>query len=290
MEKNKDVIWTVIKIIKWGSGYLKEKGIDSPRLTIELLLSNVLNVTRFELYIQFERPLLLDELSKLKGYINRRVNREPIQYILEEEHFYRRVFKVTPNVLIPRPETEILVEEAIRRSGNPIRCLDVGTGSGCIAITYSLERPETEVVAIDVSSKAIEVAKENSKSLNANNVSFFCLDFFDDNALKSLGSFDLIISNPPYISKNDISTLQIEVRDFEPQIALTDRADGFMFYKRFLQVSKYLLRHSGNLFLEIGFGQSIELQNIFNDSNEFSTISVLDDLSKIPRILWAQKK
>jgi release factor glutamine methyltransferase len=286
MNPNQTEIWTTMRLINWGADFFKQRGISSGRLTMDLMLAHVLKLSRFELYVQFDRPLSEEELAELRGMVKRKANREPLQYILGESHFYRRVFEVDPSVLIPRPETELLVEEALRR-GQSIRCLDVGTGSGCIGITVALERPETEVIAIDNSPEALRVAERNAERLGARNISFQQADFFNDEQVRGLGSFDLIISNPPYIPEADMSGLEPEVREHEPQLALTDRGDGYAFYRRFIEMAPSLLREGGNLFLEMGYGQAPDLQKMYRNAG--FTVDILTDLSKIDRILWAQR-
>lgn len=276
-------IWTVMRMITWGADYFKKKGVDSPRLTIELMLAHLLKLSRFELYMRFDRPLTETELAELRTMIKRRAAREPLQYILGEAHFYKRVFEVDPSVLVPRPETELLVEEVLRRSQS-LRLLDVGTGSGCIGITIALERPETEVVAIDTSSEALELARRNAEKLGARNVTFHHADFFDDAAMHTLGSFDLIVSNPPYIAVAEVETLEPEVREHEPHIALTDNGDGLSFYHRFVQLAPTLMREGGSIFLELGYGQAPIVEEMFRRAR--FTVDVLSDLDKVPRILW----
>jgi release factor glutamine methyltransferase len=285
-QSNQTEIWTVMRLVAWGADYFKKKGVDSPRLTMELMLSHVLELTRFDLYLQFDRPLTEEELLTLRGMVKRRAAREPLQYILGEAHFYRRVFKVTPDVLIPRPETELLVEEALRRVQS-IRCLDVGTGSGCIGITVVLERPETEVIAIDRSAPALALAQENAEKLGAKNISFQQVDIFDDAAVAALGSFDLLISNPPYISAADIAGLEPEVREHEPQFALTDAGDGYAFYRRFIELAPTLVREGASIFLEIGYGQGPTLRRMYSDAG--FTVDILTDLDRNERILWAKR-
>jgi release factor glutamine methyltransferase len=287
MNPNQTEIWTTMRLVTWGADYFKGKGIDSPRLTMELLVAHVLKLNRIELYLQFDRPLTDAELAELRGMVRRRAMREPLQYILGEAHFYKRIFEVNPSVLIPRPETELLVEEALRRV-HSLRCLDVGTGSGCIGVTIALERPETEVVAIDASAAALDVGRRNAERLGARNISFHQADFFDGEAMRRLGSFDLVISNPPYISSSEIGGLEPEVRDHEPQMALTDGADGFRFYHRFIELAPHLLRDDASLFLEIGYGQAGRLATIFRQAR--FEVDVLTDLDRIERILWARKK
>jgi release factor glutamine methyltransferase len=273
-------------MINWGSEYFSTKGVDSPRLTIELILAHVLGLSRFDLYLQFDRPLKDAELDELRSMIRRRAAREPLQYILGEAHFHGRRFAVDRAVLIPRPETELLVDEVLRRV-HALRCLDVGTGSGCIGVTIALERPDTEVVAIDVSEEALAVARGNAEALGARNITLDRCDFMDDDAVRALGSFDLIVSNPPYVAVAEMAELAPEVREHEPHAALTDRGDGLAFYRRFVEVAPTLLRPGGHLFLEIGFGQAERLDALFRSAG-FS-VDILDDLERIPRILWARR-
>lgn len=273
-------------MLTWGSDYFKKKGVDSPRLTMELILAHVLGVTRFDLYMQFDRPLIASELDSLRSIVRRRAAREPLQYILGEAHFYKRRFEVNTSVLIPRPETELLVEEALRRASS-LRCLDIGTGSGCIGITIALERPETEVVAIDASSDALDVARRNAERLGARNIEIRQVDIFDDEAVRTLGSFDLIISNPPYIPAGEMPSLDPEVRDFEPRLALTDNGDGFRFYHRFLELFPTLLRTPGNVFFELGYGQSKSVAQMFRSSG--FEVDILTDLNRVERILWGRQ-
>lgn len=279
-------IWTILRLIQWGADYFKQKGVDSPRLTIELLLAHVLGLKRFDLYMQFDRPLSEAELAALRGLVKRRAAREPLQYIVGEAHFYRRAYEVTPAVLIPRPETEILVQEALRRA-HAIRCLDAGTGSGCIGITIALERPDTEVVAMDSSEEALEVARRNAERHGARNITFVHADLFNDEQMRALGSFDVLVSNPPYISAAEIRTLEPEVRDHEPRIALTDGDDGLEFYRRFVQLAPRLLRYPANIFLELGYGQAQQVAAMYRSAG--FEADLLTDLEKVPRILWGRK-
>jgi len=286
MNSNQMEIWTVMRLITWGADFFKKRGVSSPRLTMELILAHVLKLTRFELYLQFDRPLVEAELNELRGMVKRKGNREPLQYILGEAHFYKRVFEVDPSVLIPRPETELLVEEALRRT-HSLRCLDVGTGSGCIAVTIALERPEIEVVAIDVSAEALALAERNARRLGARNITFHQIDFFDSRRVRDLGSFDLIISNPPYIPAVEIGTLEPEVRDHEPHSALTDNGDGLKFYRQFVALAPEMIRDEASLFLEIGYDQAPGLSRMFRQAG--FDVDLLTDLDRVERILWARK-
>ena len=284
MTSGQTEIWTIIRLVEWGTSYFRKKKIDSPRLTIELMLCHVLNLKRFDLYMQFDQPLMEDELLQLRSMIKRRIAREPLQYIIGETEFHGRTFSVQPGVLIPRPETELLVDEALRRTKS-LRCLDVGTGSGCIAVTIALERPETEVVAIDLSEEAITIARQNAEQLNAKFIDFQQVDFFDDEAVKNLGSFDLIISNPPYVSTNEMSELQVEIRNHEPQMALTDGNDGLSFYRRFVELAPLLLRREGEIFLELGHGMAETVRKMFE--KEGFHVEIYRDFDQIERIFRA---
>lgn len=283
MDPNQTEIWTIMRLIAWGGDYFKSKRVDSPRLTMELLIAHILGLSRFELYMQFDRPLSETELATLRAMVRRRAAREPLQYILGEASFHGRRFHLNSSVLIPRPETELLVEETLRRVGS-IRCLDVGTGSGCIGVTIALERPETEVVAIDASPDAVEVARRNAAELGARNLTLEVVDFFDDSRMRALGSFDLVVSNPPYISADEHTTLEPEVRDHEPRLALTDEGDGLGFYRRFIELAPTLLRRPGNMFLELGYGQSQAVAAMFREAG--MEVDILTDLDRIDRILW----
>ena len=287
MNPRQTEIWTIIRMIEWGTSYFRKKRIDSPRLTIELIVAHVLELKRFDLYMQFDRPLAEEELAKLREMIKRRTAMEPLQYILEEAEFHGRTFTVRPGVLIPRPETELLVDEALRRTRS-LRCLDVGTGSGCIAVTVALERPETEVVAIDLSEEALAIARENAARLGADRIDFRRMDLFDDAAIPSLGSFDLIISNPPYVSYGEMPELQAEVRDHEPRMAVTDGSDGLSFYRRFATLGSTLLRRDGEMFLELGYDMAAAVRSMFEEKGFEEEIYT--DFDRIERILRARRK
>jgi len=279
--------WNILRMIRWATDYFRERGVDSPRLTIEMMLSHILSMTRFDLYVQFERPLSPSELDALRVMIRRRVAREPLQYILGEAWFHGRRFHVNSSVLIPRPETELLVDEALRRC-HALRCLDIGTGSGCIAITVAVERPDTEVVAIDVCPQALDVARTNAVALGASSVAFHDVDLFDDEAMRSLGSFDLVISNPPYIPAAEIPQLQFEVREHEPHRALTPGSDPLAFYRRLAACVPWLLRDPADIFVEVGMGQARKVAELFRTAG--LRVDILTDLERIERIVWAQRR
>lgn len=282
-----DRVWTVLDLIRWGADYFREKGIDSPRLTIELLLCHVLQLRRVQLYTDFERPLGKVELATLRSMVIRRVEHEPLQYIVGTADFYGRAFIVTPDVLIPRPETELLVDRVVRhgKDRGTLRCLDIGTGSGCIPITCAIQLPASQWLATDVSTAALEVARRNAEHFGVQDrVTFIRHDVLEETVP---GRFDIITMNPPYIAKADVATLDAEVRDYEPHGALTDDSDGLSFYRRIASILSEHLHDDGVLFMEIGFGQADDVRRLMTEAGW--QVDVIDDLSSIPRIVRVRR-
>ena len=229
----------------------------------------------------------------VEGYlrlIERRAAREPVAYITGRREFYGRTFRVTPAVLIPRPETELIVEEALRSvagraSDDAPRIIDVGTGSGCLAITLALEVPSAEVIATDVSDSALQIAQENAGHLGADRVAFmcgFCL-------AGAHGPFDLIVSNPPYVAAGDHSSLPRDVADYEPAAALFGGADGLAVIRHVVTAAATALAPAGWLIMEIGQGQSDRVRQLVTDSTGLALVAVRDDLQGIPRVVVARR-
>lgn len=210
--------WNVVELLKWGTGYFSEKGVSSPRLSMEWLLAHILKVPRLNLYIQFDRPVTDKELKCLKPLLLRRASKEPLQYITGETDFHHVKVAVNPTVLIPRPETEQLVEIILEKHGEkrPLRFLDIGTGSGCIALAIKKARPKWEVTAIDICHDAIKTAKKNAES-NGLDIAFHTVAF---EKFTSEEKFHVIASNPPYIEPKEVAELPAEVFGFEPEKAL----------------------------------------------------------------------
>ena len=291
---SQEKVWTVIDIIKWGTGYLIEKGFDEARLTVELLLSETLGLKRFDLYVKHDQPLKRDELDKFKVLLKRRLSHEPVQYIVGKTNFYSIDLKVDKRALIPRPETEILAETVIEHcrtylsQRELVRILDVGTGSGCLAIAVAKFVKNSAVTAIDRSDAALELARENAASTaTAAKIEFVRSDFLglSENVFKE--PFDILISNPPYVPESDIVTLAGEVRDFEPVEALSDGRDGMTFFKKISESAHLLLRDGGWVFVETGFGQAQKVRAIFADRGG-TELLVKKDLSNIDRIVRAR--
>lgn len=280
----------LIDILKYSTGLLESKGFDESRLNVELLMADVLNCDRMKLYMDFEKPLSISERNKFKEYLLRRLNYEPVQYITGKTNFFGYDIFVNKSALIPRPETEILVEEVLKDiySGDKqqVSILEIGTGSGCISIALSKETEKKNIDciidSIEVSIDAINLAKKNSQMNNVSSgkINFINKDFL---SIKEIGTqYDYIVSNPPYISNIDYSELEKDVKDFEPKIALTDENDGLSFYRKIYDITKDL---NSSVFLEIGYNQEESIRAIFKNEN----VIFKEDYSGIKRIMIVKK-
>ena len=291
-----DNVWTILRLLNWTTQYFYKNRIESPRLNAEVLLAHSLKTDRLNLYLNYDKPLNKEELKQYKKLIQRRGKREPLQYIIGCQEFRSLKFKVTKGVFIPRPETEILVEEALKAflynksSEKTINVLDLGTGSGAIAISLAKELQRGKIIATDISDTAIHIARENAKAHGVEkNITFLNGAFFVP-VKEKIGFFHLIISNPPYINAEDFADLQPEVRDFEPKIALNGREEGLKFYRQILpQAGKHLLKE-GWLMLEVGKGQAEKVAKLIESTGQFALISIAKDLSGIERVVKARKK
>ena len=284
---------TVLEVIQKSADFLAKKGVDSPRLQIELLLARALKIPRLNLYLDFERSLSKAEAEVVRQMVKRRGRREPLQHIVGSTSFCGLEMHVTPAVLVPRPETELLAERAWlflngRQSGepDPMSVLDFGTGSGCLAIAIAVQAPTARVRASDISAAAIEVASQNAAAHRVSDkIEFVQGDGFS--ALPAGSLFDLIVSNPPYIPTGEIETLQPEVRDHDPRLALDGGEDGLGFYRRFAVEARPFLRPAGRLMVEIGDGQEAAIRELFA-RQEWCVESVQSDDTGRPRILEAR--
>ena len=257
-------------------------GVSSPRLNAEVLLSHVLSVDKTYLYTHDERDLNADETQRLEDAVYERVSGVPVQYIVGRQEFFGRYFSVDPSVLIPRPETELLVEKVLGlRPAAGSRIIDVGTGSGCIGVTLALELPETNVVLTDVSLEALQTARGNARSLQAR-VETACMDLLDATS----GPFNFIVSNPPYVSRAETSRLQREVREHEPHVALFAADDGLAAYRKLIPSAQRVLQPGGYLLMEIGFGLEERVVSLFDD--RWERLPTQADLQGIPRIVCAR--
>jgi release factor glutamine methyltransferase len=283
--------WKLVELINWTADYLAQKGFNNSRLQAERLLAHVLKMARVGLYLNFDRPLNNDELAEFKSVLKRRLAHEPIQYIIGEIEFFSLAFKVAPGVLIPRPETEVLVEKAMELCQSKfshltkISILDVGTGSGCIAVSIAKNVSTASVVAVDISSSALQIAQENTVMHNVqDSIRFELLD-----ALKPWPDtfhhfFDVVLCNPPYIKDDEFANLDAEIRLFEPEIALLGGQDGLDFYKKFAPHLTTLIKPGGRIFFEISPSLTTNIISIFHSAGLINP-EIYQDLSHKERIL-----
>ncbi len=273
-----------LDLLRRATQYLSEHGVENPRLDAELLLADVLGLDRVGVYLSFDRLLSEAEIALYRESIRRRGQREPLQHIRGKQEFFSREFLVSRETLIPRAETETIVEEVlpILRGISAPRILDVGTGSGALAVTLALELPGARVFGGDVSTEAISIARENARRLGAlDRVELRCGDLL---APFTGERFDMIVSNPPYVRSAEIESLAPEVREFEPRIALDGGDDGLDFYRRLAAAAPGALVSDGQLVLEIGFGQRPAVEEILNRSG-FRVTEVCPDLGGIERVV-----
>jgi len=275
--------WRIIEIIKWGEEYFKLKGFENPKQEIEWLLCDLLQLKRIDLYLKFEDIINKSKLKKLKNWIKRRIEREPLQYITGKVEFYGLKFISTPQALIPRPETERLVDitlNSLKKIPEP-KILEIGTGSGCVSIAVSNKKPRANILSLDISKNALELAEINAKSNNCKNINFLEMDFLNE---IPDGRFDILISNPPYIPQKEIENIMPEVKDYEPRIALTDFEEGLNFYYRIAKVGRTLIPN-GIIILEVGLGN--HPQKVFSLFKEagFDQLELIKDYNNNERIL-----
>lgn len=278
---------TVLEALKKSTEYLENKGIESPRVNSEIMLAHILKCKRLQLYLSFDKPLSENEQNIYREFLQRRAKREPVQYITQSVEFYGLEFEINNSVLIPRQETEILVETILNeiKNYNQINILDIGTGSGNISIAIAKNYLSSKITAIDLSKSALELANKNAQNHGVvKQINFIEYDILKSNNNLSL-QFDLIVSNPPYISNKDYSNLEPELKNYEPSTALTDFSDGFNFYNIICKRSKQLLKENGKLFFEIGQGQSEKVKDIMNNNN-FENIKFANDYQNIKRVIW----
>ena len=280
--------WRIIDVINWGVDYFENKSLENPRLEIEIFLQHILDCKKIDLYINFENEVSPHDLNTLKGYIKRRLENEPSQYIVGKSNFYGRNFYVDNNVLIPRPETEILINaciEFLSMKDNP-EIIDIGTGSGCIGITLAKEIPSSNVIAIDYSEKALAVAEKNAKNIGIKNIDFVKSDFLKQTIdLRA----DLLVSNPPYIPKKDVSNLMADVKEYEPSKALTDNLDGLEFYRVFSKKFDRMIKIDGALIVEVGKDEHpLKVKKIIEQSGH-SNIEMISDYNGDIRVLKVTK-
>ncbi len=277
---------TVLEAIQRSSEFLARKGVESARLNAELLLAHVLSIPRMRLYLDFERMLGEPEVNALRALVIRRSQREPLQHILGQTSFCGLDFKVTKDVLVPRPETELLAEQAwefLASAGEAPRVFDYGTGSGCLAVTLAVRSSSAHVIAVDMSAAALEVARDNSRTHGVAER----IEFIEGDGLSRLAhGLALIVGNPPYIPSAEIAGLAPEVRDFDPRMALDGGNDGLDHYRGLAERARGFLRPGGKVMLEFGDGQGTSIQRIFQEQN-WIVEALVEDYNHKPRIIVA---
>jgi release factor glutamine methyltransferase len=287
-------IWTIQKLLNWITDYLTQKKVDSPRLSAELLLSDILGMKRIELYMHFDKAVEQVKLDTLRGLVKRAGEHEPIGYLVGRTEFYSLELNVCRDCLIPRPETELLVERAIEflrtRTGTQY-VLDLCTGCGCIAIAIAKNYPDVKVIATDISDAALSVAAKNiEKHKLADKITLLSGDLFEP-IIRQLDApaFDLIVSNPPYVSEPEFEKLDKNVKDYEPHLALQGGFDGLAVYRRVTDQVNNFLKLDGALMMEIGYAQGSAIRHMLEATALFASITIEKDLSNNDRIAIAKK-
>jgi len=285
---------SVREALRAGAELLHKAGIDSARLDVEVLLRHVLGVKTAELYLDFDLVLNAAAEREFKKLLLRRAGREPVAYITSHREFWSLDFVVTPEVLIPRPETELLVERALKLATrlpgmSALNILDLGTGSGAIAVSLAKELPQARISAVDISAVAIEIACLNARRHGVEDrVEFFCGDLLEPVTEEREG-YDLIVANPPYIRNGDLAGLAPEIREWEPIMALDGGADGLLYYRRIIAGAGEYLKGGGSIVLELGDAMGEAVARLFADAGGFEPAQVYRDYAGKERVIAAAK-
>ena len=281
--------WTVLRLLTWCRDYFADKNIDSPRLDAELLLAHVLGCDRVGLYLRYDQPLQPDELAQFRELVRRRAAREPVAHLLGTKEFYGLSFLTDRRALVPRPETEILVDAVLAAlpADQPQRLCEIGIGSGCLAIALLTKRPEWTIAATDTSADALNLAGENATRHGVSErLELREVDLIADDA----GLFDAVVSNPPYVPAADCETTMPEVARFDPRSALDGGADGLDIVRRLIARSPDHLHPGGLLALEIGIDQAAAVKALLTDDGRYEQIEISRDLAGIERVVLARTK
>ncbi|MFO1094255.1 MAG: peptide chain release factor N(5)-glutamine methyltransferase [Planctomycetaceae bacterium] len=285
-----DGTWTIRRVLEWTSGYLREKGSESPRLEAEVLLAHARGCPRIQLYTAYDEPLPDAVRARMREMVQRRAASEPVAYIVGHREFFSLDFEVTPDVLIPRPDTETLIVEVLERlkSRPNARILEIGAGSGCIAIALAVNQPDAVVTAVDISPAAIAVARRNAQRNNvADRVTFVEGDMFSPIAADA--QYDVIVSNPPYVRIDEMEQLDPEVRLHEPHGALRGGEDGMDILRRIIDGAAPYLVKNGWLALECAREQAAVLQQQISGRSEFTNVRIVNDATGHPRVVLARR-
>ncbi len=282
------VVWTIRTLLTWTADFLAKKGIESPRLDAELLLAHVLQCNRIDLIVRYTEEPTAAEKTSFRELVMKRAERWPTAYLIGKREFYLLSFEVTPAVLVPRPDTETLVLKAmdlLKGIPHP-KVLELGTGSGCIAVSLAHMCKIANVTAVDISPDALDVAKRNAIKHNvADRITFRLGDWYAP--VPDGDTFDLIVSNPPYIPPAELAELSPEVRDHEPRLALDGGPDGLAFYRRLAMGLPKYLKPSGMIAVEIGSTQEPDVRAIFADTPGLANIQLFKDMANRPRVVTA---
>lgn len=282
-------VWTIGKLLSWTEQFLHQKGLESPRLDAQILLAHAINCTRIDLYVNSEQPTEEGERTCFRELVKRRVAGEPVAYLVGHREFYKLTFRVTPDVLIPRPETEILVLEALDRlkGRDAPTMLDLGTGSGCIAISIAHQHPTIEVTAIDRSPAALDIARQNAEQHGvADRIRLLEGNLYEP--LDAEARFGLIVSNPPYVTTDELAHLAPEVRDQEPRLALDGGTDGLDVLRPLIDTAPTWLEPDGYLMVEIGYQQGEAVRERFIATG-FLDVIVLKDGAGHSRVVQGRR-
>ena len=282
--------WTILKLLKWTTAYFKSHHIEQPRAAAEILLAHTLGLGRVDLYVQYDRPLESHELEVFKRFIQRRIKREPVAYIVGKKEFWSMDLKVTPDVLIPRPETETLVEAALtiippELGSAPLKILDLGTGSGAIVLALASERPVHRFYAVDCSEKALAVALDNARMIDLNKAITFLQGNWFDSVRELVHYFDVIVSNPPYISSHEYKALPPEIAQYEPREALDGGSDGLDAIRLIIKEAARFIVPGGRLVFEIGYDQWAAVEKMIEGTGAYSEWAVIKDYSGHDRVV-----
>ncbi|MBN2138036.1 MAG: peptide chain release factor N(5)-glutamine methyltransferase [Sedimentisphaerales bacterium] len=307
--------WTIQKLLNWITAYFTEKGVDAARLKAEMLLSSVLSLKRIELYTRFDKPVEKSQLDQLHALTKRAAQSEPVAYLIGKTEFYSMQLDISPDCLIPRPETELLVERAIEflrsrtaqsremqdtlqqgriseTAGDNVQLVcDLCTGSGCIAAAIAANFANAKIIATDISDPALKIAAANIKKHNLEKrITLLHGDLFDP-IIQQLDTaqFDLVVSNPPYVSASEFAALDKNVKDYEPRIALFAGDDGLDIYRRIIEKIDLFLKPDGAMMLEIGYAQGHALTQLIEQTGVFTDIKIEKDINNNDRILTAAK-
>ena len=286
--------WTILRLLNWAASYFKSHDIDNPKSTAEILLSHALRLQRIDLYLQHDRPLNRDELTAFKQLVQRRRNFEPVAYIVGNKEFWSLPLAVTVDVLIPRPDTECLVETALGIMDKepvdlPLRILDLGTGSGAIILSLASHCKGHVYYASDISEKATALAKANALENGLAHVHFFTGDWLKP-LRTSTKPFDLIVSNPPYIPSDEIPHLQAEIHRYEPLLALDAGRDGLQCLRHLVQNGWSYLKPGGHLVMEIGYNQKDSVTALGMAAGQYEAITVQKDYGGNDRVICMKRR